>query len=194
MSKNYRYFFGLITAGLMIAGCAKPPTAEIADAENAINAAAQAGAADFAPNEFSIAQNALADARDKVVAKDYAAALAGALDAKSKAEAAQAAVAPGKEAAKAAAAETIATVEAKLNDLKAKSSKMTGKAGAELKSGITTIESDWTKVMEDNMNGDYMKVTSALAEISTQIDELNKKAVVQAKPATKENAKKSTKK
>lgn len=185
MSRNYSYIYGLMVAGLMIVGCAKPPTMEIADAENAVNAAAQAGAADFAPNELSIAKNALEDARSKVAAKDYKGALAGALDAKVKAEEAQAAIAAGKEAAKASAAEAIKAVEAKLKELKAKSAKMAGKAGAELKSSIKTIEAEWTKVVEDNMNGNYTKVSGDAAAIGTKIDELAKKTIAPAKPAAK---------
>lgn len=189
MLRKYSYFYGLIIAGLLIAGCAKPPTQEIADAENAVNAAAQAGAADFAPTQFNIAQNALADARSKVASKDYKAALAGALDAKAKAEEAQAAIAAGKEAAKAAAAEAISAVEGKLKELKAKSAKLAGKASAELKSSVKAIESDLTKVLEDNTNGNYTKVTGAASEIGAKIEELLKNAVPAAKPAAKEPAK-----
>ena len=189
MLRKYSFIYGLMAAGLLAAGCAKPPTQEIADAENAVNAAAQAGAADFAPNDFNLAQNALADARSKVASKDYKAALAGAIDAKAKAEAAQAAIPAGKEAAKAAAAEAIKSVEGKLKDLKAKSAKVAGKAGAELKSSIKSIESDWTKVLEDNTNGNYTKVTGAASEIGAKIDELSMKAVPAAKPAAKEPAK-----
>ncbi|MBK8574765.1 MAG: DUF4398 domain-containing protein [Elusimicrobia bacterium] len=182
MLKKSSFFYGLVAAGLMISGCAKPPTLEIADAENAVNAAAQDGAADFAPSEFNNAKSALDDARAKMAAKDYAAARAGAMDAKAKAEMAQGAIAAGKEAAKGAAAEAIASVEAKLKELKAKSAKMTGKAGAEIKSGIKAIESEWTKVVEDNMNGNYTKVTSAASDIGAKIDALAMKNVAPAKP------------
>ena len=51
MSRKYTFIYGLMVAGLMIAGYAKPPTMEIAEAENAVNAAAQDGAADFALGE-----------------------------------------------------------------------------------------------------------------------------------------------
>jgi hypothetical protein len=191
LKTRYLHIYGFIAAGLMVVGCAKPPTAEIADAENAINAAAGAGAADFAPAEFNKAQDALAEARSKVASKDYKAALAGALDAKSKAEMAQAAIAEGMEAARTAAAENIASVEEKLKELKAKSAKMTGKPGADLKSSIKTIESEWTKVVEDNMNGNFAKVTSASAAMGSRIDELLKQTVVPEKPAAKTPAKKS---
>lgn len=194
MLRKCSSYFVLMVVGLMVAGCAKPPTMEIADAENAVNAAAQEGAAEFAPNEFNMAQNALADARSKVASKDYKGALAGAIDAKEKAENAKAAIAAGKEAAKTAASEAIKAVEAKLKELKAKSAKMAGKAGAELKSSIKTIEADWTKVAEDNMNGNYTKVTSAAAEIGNKIDELSKKTVAPAKPAAKMPAKEKSKK
>jgi hypothetical protein len=185
MLKKYFHLYGIIAAGLIVAGCAKPPTAEIADAENAVNAAAQAGAADFAPDELNIAQDALADARNKVAMKEYKAALAGALDAKAKAEAAQAAVASGKEAAKARAGEDIASVEGKLKELKAKSAKMTGKAGADMKSSIKTIDAEWTKVAEDYMNGNYTKVTGAASAMMTRIDTLLTQTVVPEKPAKK---------
>lgn len=183
MSRKYSFIYGLMVAGLMITGCAKPPTMEIADAENAVNAAAQDGAAEFAPNELNLAKNALDDARSKVASKDYKGALAGALDAKAKAEEAQAAIASGKEAAKALAADSIKAVEAKLKELKAKSAKMAGKAGAELKSSIKTIEAEWTKVVEDNMNGNYTKVTSAASSIGNKIDELGKKSIAPIKTA-----------
>lgn len=191
LKTKYFYIYGFIAAGIMIVGCAKPPTAEIAEAENAVNAAAQAGATDFAPTEFNNAQEALAEARNKVASKDYKAALAGALDAKTKAEKAQAAIAEGKEAARIAAAEDIASVESKLKELKAKTAKMTGKSAADLKSSIKIIESEWTKVVEDNMNGNFAKVASASAAMETRIDELLKLAVAPPKPAAKTPAKKS---
>ncbi|MBK8870292.1 MAG: DUF4398 domain-containing protein [Elusimicrobia bacterium] len=186
--RNYSYWVGVLAAGLMVTGCAKPPTMEMADAENAVNAAAQAGAADFAANEFGMAQNALTDAREKMNAKDYKAALAGAIDAKAKAETAQAAIAAGKEAAKAAADETIKTVEAKLKDLKAKAAKMKGPNAAAVKSAVKTIETEWTAVMEENMNGNYLKVNNAAVGISGRIDALIKEASAPApaaKPAKK---------
>lgn len=186
--RNYSYWVGVLAAGLMVTGCAKPPTMEMADAENAVNAAAQAGAADFAANEFAMAQDALTDAREKMGSKDYKAALAGAIDAKAKAEAAQAAVAAGKEAAKAAADEVVKSVEAKLKDLKAKAAKVKGANAAAVKAAVKTIETEWTAVMEDNMNGNYVKVTNAAAGISSRIDALSKEAsapVAAAKPAKK---------
>lgn len=191
LKTKYFHIYGFVAAVLMIAGCAKPPTAEIADAENAINAAAQAGAADFAPTEFNNAQDALAEARSKVASKDYKAALAGALDAKTKAEMAQAAIAEGKEAARTAATEGIASVEGKLKELKAKSAKMTGKSGADLKAAIKTIDSEWTKVVEDDMNGNYAKVTSAAAAMGVRIDTLLQQTAAPEKPAPNASAKKS---
>lgn len=194
MSRKFACLFSLMVAGFMIAGCAKPPTMEIADAENAVNAAAQDGAADFAPNEFNLAKNALEDARNKVASKDYKGALAGALDAKAKAETAQSAIAAGKEAAKVAAADAINAVGVKLKELKAKSAKMAGKAGAELKSSIKTIDAELTKVTEENMNGNFTKVISATSEIATKIDELAMKSAAPAKPAVKSPAKGKAKK
>jgi type VI protein secretion system component VasK len=186
--RNHSYWVGVLAVGLMMTGCAKPPTMEMADAENAMNAAAQAGAADFAANEFAMAQNALTDAREKMNSKDYKAALASAIDAKAKAEAAQAAIAAGKEAAKAAADETIKSVEAKLKDLKTKAAKVKGANAGALKSAVKTIETEWTAVMEDNMNGNYMKVINAASGISGRIDDLSKEAAAPAaagKPAKK---------
>ncbi|HMU96535.1 MAG TPA: DUF4398 domain-containing protein, partial [Elusimicrobiota bacterium] len=60
-------------------GCAKPPTIEITDAENAVNAAEQAGALEYATDNFQAAKDALSDAKTKVEAKDYKNALASAL-------------------------------------------------------------------------------------------------------------------
>jgi hypothetical protein len=191
--RNYSYWVGVLAAGLMVTGCAKPPTMEMADAENAVNAAAQAGAADFAANEFGMAQNALTDAREKMGAKDYKAALAGAIDAKAKAEAAQAAIAAGKEAAKAAAEEVIKSVEAKLKDLKAKAAKVKGANAAAVKSAVKAIETEWTAVMEENMNGNYLKVTNAAAGLTARIDALSKETAAPAPAAAAKPAKKGKK-
>jgi hypothetical protein len=192
--RKYSFVYGLIAIGFLTTGCAKPPTTEMADAENAVNVAEGAGAAEYAPQEFRTAQDSLADARTKMEAKDYKAALAGALDAKGKAETAQAAISSGKETAKAQAMRAITVVQDKLKKLKASVAKSKGASAAGLKSSLAAIESDWTRVMEENINGNFTKVNSSIPGILGRIDDLEKKVKGPAKPAVKAKPAKHPKK
>ena len=194
MLTKYRFVYGLIAMGFLATGCAKPPTVEMADAENAVTAAEGAGAAEYAPQEFRTAQDTLADARAKMDAKDYKAALAGALDAKGKAETAQTAIASGRETAKAQAMRAITLVQEKLKKLKASVGKTKGASAAKLKSSLAAIESDWTKVMEETMNGNFTKVNASIPGILNRIDDLEKKVQGPAKPAAKAKPAKHSKK
>jgi hypothetical protein len=106
---------GLVLLTLLVA-CAKPPKMEMADAENALNAAEQAGAAEYADVEFAAAREAFADAQAKIEAKNYKAAREAAILSRTKAEEAAAAVVAGKEAAKTQSAELIAGVEEKAEE------------------------------------------------------------------------------
>ncbi|MBL8023593.1 MAG: DUF4398 domain-containing protein [Elusimicrobia bacterium] len=174
-------FLSMLSAGVLVAGCAKPPTMEMADAENAIQAADLAGAAEYAQAEWNEAKNALSDARAKLASKDYKAALAGALDARHKAETAESVVASRKEAAKAAAMEIVTHVEEKINSLKAKLPKASGN----IKSSLQNIETEWTKVMEEFMNGNYSKVSESASGIINRVEQLAKSATTPVKTTIK---------
>jgi hypothetical protein len=84
-SVNRRAVATALTA-LLAASCARPPTQEMAEAERAIRAAVEAGAADFAPAEFTAAENRWADAKALLESQDFTRAQIAALEAKMKAE------------------------------------------------------------------------------------------------------------
>jgi uncharacterized protein YPO0396 len=166
-------------------GCAKPPTIEVTDAENAVNAAEQAGALEYASLDFQAAKDALADAKAKIESKDYKAALASALDAKAKAESASAAVEPGKLAAKAEAQAGIEAIDAKVKDLETFLKKKTTKASKETKASLEALKADFVKVNEDFLQGNYMKALSATKLVQGQLDDISAKAGVPAKTDAK---------
>lgn len=167
-------------------GCAKPPTIEITDAENAVNAAEQAGALEYATDNFQAAKDALSDAKTKVEAKDYKNALASALDAKAKAEAAQAAVESGKAAAKAEAQAGIDAIEKEVTALGDKAKKLKGAAAGEVKTALNALEADWTKVKEDFLAANFTRVNSSIKAVTARVEELKAKAeAAAAKPAPK---------
>jgi len=78
-------------------GCAKPPTQELEAAKAAIQAARNAEAQVYAPDELKDAENALSDAEAKVQAKKYNEARTLALKAKELADRAREAAAKNKE-------------------------------------------------------------------------------------------------
>lgn len=90
-----------------LAGCASPPTRELAIAQGAIDAARAAGAAAFARDELTAAESTLSRAQAAVTERDYRAALGYALDAHLKAQDAAKAAADGRVRAQLAADERL---------------------------------------------------------------------------------------
>lgn len=166
-------------------GCAKPPTIEVTDAENAVNAAEQAGALEYASTEFQAAKESLADAKAKIESKDYKGALAAALDAKAKAEAATAAVEPGKTAAKTEAQAAIDGVATGIKNLEALLKKKTGAAAKEAKASLEAVKSDLVKVNEDFLNGNFLKSAATAKNLQVQLEELNAKLSAPVKSSKK---------
>jgi hypothetical protein len=83
-----RCFLGLvITTSCFIAACGDdPPSKEVQQAQQAIEAARTAGADRYAKDEFTASQAALTRAQSAVVARDYRQALNDALDARDRAQ------------------------------------------------------------------------------------------------------------
>ncbi len=175
-----KFAFTLTFAGTgllaLATGCAKPPTIEVTDAENAVNAADQAGALEYTTADFEAAKEALADAKTKIEAKDYKTALALALAAKARAEAALAALETGKIAAKRSAEEGIGAVEGELEDLEGQTRKLKGAAAAEMKKRLGDLQTDWTRVKEDFLDGSYTKVNVALKRIRSRVEDIKSRA------------------
>lgn len=77
--------FALLAAVTVVA-CGDPPDKEIQQAQGAIDAAKAVGADEYAAEEFTAAENALKNANDAVVQRDYRLALNHALDARDRAQ------------------------------------------------------------------------------------------------------------
>lgn len=164
-------FFGLLCLSVFV-GCAKPPKMEMADAENALNAAEQAGAAEYADVEFAAAREAFADAQSKIEAKNYKAAREAAVLARTKAEEAAAGVAAGKEAAKEQATQLIAGVEEKLKAIKDGAAKVKGAAAKDINAALKAFDDAWTLVKEDNLKENYANVARRSEEFTGRVEEL----------------------
>lgn len=174
---------GFILASLMVlAACAQPPKQEQADAEAALQTATAAGAEEFAAEDLSMAQEALADAKAKMESKDYKGAKASFLDAKSKADAATAAVEPNKQAAKTEAEERMKALETEVAALDKKVSSMKGAAAQ--KAEVASLKEMWKSVEADVQGGHYTVAVDKLEEVQTKIDEL-KTALENAKSPAK---------
>ncbi len=103
-----RWRLAALTSLLVVAvACAAPPTRELSLAEGAIEAARAAGAATFATEEFTAAEQTLARARADVVASDYRAALSHALEANTQAQEAARMAPLGRVRARLAAGKTL---------------------------------------------------------------------------------------
>ncbi len=77
MTKNYRYYFGMLcaTSFILLTGCSSlktPATAEVAVSNAAVENAARDGAMEFAPIEMTAAREKMARANKAMVDKDYA--------------------------------------------------------------------------------------------------------------------------
>jgi hypothetical protein len=175
----------------MAVACAKPPTQEVSQAEDAVNAAIQSGAEDYAADELKSAQEALADANAKMESKDYKGARISALDAKAKADSAGSLVAANKEAAKTQAAEQMAPLKADVESLDAAVSGMKGKAADPLKSDLADLTDQWTAVQSDFDAERYKSAIEKMNELRPSVDELKGKVeAAQKAPAPKAKSKK----
>lgn len=72
MTIRFLFIIGLLVAGL--AGCAKPPLAELETARYLLAQAAEVGATDWSPGEYQLAQAALKAAEEQMKKQQYRAA------------------------------------------------------------------------------------------------------------------------
>ncbi len=173
----------LLTGSLLLAvGCAKPPTQEMADADAALTAATEGGAAEYASDQLSMAQEIMADAMAKLESKDYKGAKTAAVEAKAKAEAALAAVEPNKQAMKAQVEEHMATLKPAVDALHADAMKLKGKE--DIKTEVGVLVEQWETIQADLDGGDYLAAMQGLDEAQVKHDEL-REMVDAAAPAKK---------
>lgn len=111
-----------VAAALLIAAlsaCAAPPDKELSTAQGAIDAARAAGAAEYAAADLATAEQTLARGRAAVTERDYRAALAHALDAHIRAQAAARAAAEGRAKAQVAADAALDAFARRIDDVEA---------------------------------------------------------------------------
>jgi len=131
----------VLACALLLLACDQPPAKELAAAEAALAQARSAQADAYAPEQWKAAELALAQAQQKIEAKDYRGALSSAMDAGEKARSAAGAVASSKLLAKGAAQLAEAEVQAALDEVaavreQAKKAKVPAEAFAELEARV----------------------------------------------------------
>ena len=153
-----------------------PPNKELQQAQQAIDAARDAGADRYAKDEFTASQDAIKRAQAAVAARDYRQALNDALDARDRAQTASRNTVDNKAKAKSDAervlrdsALTIVDARAKLRA--AESSRRPLKAVSSLRHDIVDAETHVQEARTAFDNGDYLKATEGLLAPMTRLSE-----------------------
>jgi colicin import membrane protein len=141
----------LAAVSLLTFACASPPEAEKKAADAAVSAATAAGAAKYAPSEFSAMMASNKKAESEMSAKAYREAKASYVAVKDLAERAAQAAAAGKAGARAEAEKQIFDLEGRWKELE-------GKAEAAAKKLKAKQKADW----DTAWNTDAKAVTDAL--------------------------------
>ncbi|OGR56673.1 MAG: hypothetical protein A2X36_17370 [Elusimicrobia bacterium GWA2_69_24] len=170
--------------------CAKPPTQDLADAENAVKAAVEAGAQDYAAAEMAAAQSAWTEAQGKLQAKDYKAAKAAALDTKIKAETAKAAAANGMLAAQSAVQQKLGTLKPEIEPLLAAAAALKGKDSEQVKADAAELEALLKGVETDFGAGQFKPAAEKADALQPKLDALKTAVEAAQKAAAKPAGKK----
>jgi flagellar hook-basal body complex protein FliE len=158
----------LIAASLATAACgADPPEKEIQQAQGAIDAARDAGADEYAHDEFAAAEGALKRAREAVDQRDYRLALNNALDSRERAQNAARDAADQKTTARIEAERALAAASAALARTKARlKAAETARAAARTLSEARRSVADGDKAVQKARAafdlGNYRDVTKTL--------------------------------
>lgn len=165
---------GMCLVALLTIGCGgEPPDKEIQQAQGALDAAAAAGAALYATDEFTAAQQALGDAKTAVDQRDYRLALNHALDSRERAQNAAKEAADGKATARSAAEHALSDADAALagaqEKLKAaEEKKLPARSLVAPKNGINTASTRLQEARAAFDQGRYKEVP-ALATAATSL-------------------------
>lgn len=174
---------------LMVVGCAKPPTKEMADAEAALAAAKLAEADIYVSGEYRSAEDRLAQARTQVAGeednwfKDYDPAIKSAVESKQMADEATEHAKAAKARAKAKAEEIIAQLKTVIKEAKAEEAETYyAKDLADVSRGLEGLEADYKAEK-------YLSVIDKAPSLLAQAKDLAKKsrlAAVEAERKRKE--------
>ena len=154
------FFFPIVVFFIPACG-GDPPNAEMGQAETAIAAVRDAGAASYAPDELAAAQRALTSARLAVEARDYRLALNDALDARDRAATAAKAAAGHKAAARANADRALRDAAVALT---AESARRPASVLAGVRQAIARSEHLVQEARATFERGDYLDISRSLAE------------------------------
>jgi membrane protein involved in colicin uptake len=164
----------IVCAVVLFAACSEPPKKEIDQAQQAIDNARQAGAEQYAPEEFAAATSALQQAREAVDQRDYRLSLSRAVDASDRAQEAARAAAENKAKARSQAEAAINATNASAMHLQARlkvaqevrvPARELAPARATLKNAEGTLQKARSLLAAEN----YTAATAAVAGLDGQI-------------------------
>ncbi len=157
----------ILTLGILLVGCAKPPEAEKEAAKKAMDAAMSAGADKYAPADLEAAKKVWGTAESQVKDKKYKEAKQSYIDAKAAFEKTAGAVEAGKKALTEQANAALKTVEENWKKLSTTAKKMEAKL-KEKKEAWTTD----AKAIDESLGKAKEIIASAPAEAKAKLDEL----------------------
>ncbi len=167
----------VIAISWMTAGCGDdPPTKEIQQAQQAIDAARSAGADRYAAEDFTAAQDALKRAQADVVARDYRQALNDALDARDRAQTAGNDAADRRAAAKIEVDKSLhdaalALVDARAKLRTAEAARRPMRLIIPLRRSIADAETHVQEARTAFDDGDYLRAGELLKKTRAGLDE-----------------------
>jgi hypothetical protein len=171
---------------MLLAGCSKPPTEELAGAEKALDEAKGKEANLYAEDAFKKAEEALKKAKDQIAAKQYKEAAQTLKDAIPLAQQAAAGVEAGKAKMKEEAEKLVAEVQKSLDELKADVAAAIKKKLAvpkeEVQAAIGKWEVDFAGIKDKIQSG---KIKEAFEELKTMLEavKVKKEDIAKLAPA-----------
>ena len=167
MIKSSVFVLVVLTLGIVLAGCAKPPEAEREAAKKAMDAAITAGAEKYASVDLEVARKIMDTAESQMKDKKYKEAKQGYVDAKAAFEKAAAAVEAGKKAVADQANAALKALEEEWKKLNVTAKKMEKK--------LKDKKQAWTadaKAIKEGLEKSKEVIASAPAEAKAKLDEL----------------------
>jgi len=162
---------------LVFAGCAKPPTEELAKADKAMEDAKQKEAPAYVPDLYKKAEDTLKQAKDFVAQKKYKEAKQAAIDAEAAAQQAIAGIEAAKTKMKGEAEQAVQDVQKAIDELKTTVAAMgkkkpLAKAAEEAKEAVAKMEADFAAAKEKLQGG---KIGEANDQLKALKDQANAK-------------------
>jgi hypothetical protein len=164
----------IVCAVLLLAACSEPPTKEIDQAQQAVDAARQAGAEQYATEAFTAATAALQQAREAVEQRDYRLALSRAVDASDRAHEASTAATANKAKARSQAEAAINTTNVSVVHLQARVKvaeevRVPARELSPARAALKDAEGTMQKARALLAAGNYSAATAAVAALDGQI-------------------------